>query len=200
MSLLSENIAYYRRKKGMTQKGLAEKTGLSRSFISQIENNTNTPSNDSLFKIAQVLGISVELLKDNEKNYVKDEDTELVNLLINITGDEKIRWDLFNDPSEYYDGIYKSNVRGTEYLLYFKYGKSFKNIYIEYIKLEFKNEYDGYSDFIDSQTQDNNLLYELFQTIQNLDRDRSPKFKLINELEKIEKDDDANPDNTIVPF
>lgn len=200
MRLLSENIAYYRRKKGMTQKELAEKTGLSRSFISQIENNSNTPSNDSLFKIAQVLGISVELLKDNEKNYVKDEDSELVNLLINITGDEKIRWNFFNDPSECYDGIYKTDVRGTEYFLYFNYGKSLTNVYIEYIKLEFKNEYDGYSDFIDSQTQDNNLLYELFQTIQNLERDKSPKFKLINELEKIEKDENANPDNTSVPF
>ncbi|WP_276864429.1 helix-turn-helix domain-containing protein [Anaerococcus tetradius] len=200
MRLLSENIAYYRRKKGMTQKELAEKTGLSRSFISQIENNSNTPSNDSLFKIAQVLGISVELLKDNEKNYVKDEDSELVNLLINITGDEKISWNLFDDPSEYYDGIYKSDVRGTEYFLYFKYTKSLTNVYIAYIKLEFKNDYDGYSDFIDSQTQDNNLLYKLFQTIQNLERDRSPKFKLINELEKIEKDENANPDNTSVPF
>lgn len=199
MSLLSENIAYYRRKKGFTQKELAEKTGLSRSFISQIENNTNTPSNDSLFKIAEILGISVDSLKDNEKNYVKDEDTEMVNLLINITADEKIRWDLFDDPSEYYDGVYKSDVRGTEYLLYFKYGRTAKDVYIEYIRLEFNNHI-GYFDFIDSANLDNNLLYELFQTIQNLERDKSPKFKLINDLEEIEKDENANPDNTSLPF
>ena len=40
---ISENLAFYRRKRNLTQKELAEKTGLSISFISHIENKVSEP-------------------------------------------------------------------------------------------------------------------------------------------------------------
>lgn len=200
MSTISENIAFYRRKKGLTQKDLAEKTGLSRSFISQIENSTNNPSEDSLYKISNVLNISISELKGEGKNFIKNEDTELIKLLIKITADEKIKWENFDDSSGISDIIYKVTVRSTEYELSCKNGYSGNDVYIAYIGLDIKNLITGYHDTIDAENSDEELLYDLLDTIQNLERDKSPKFELINELENIDKDDDATPDSTSVPF
>lgn len=42
----------------MTTKELADKTGLSQSYISEVESNNKTPSLDALTKYSQALGIS----------------------------------------------------------------------------------------------------------------------------------------------
>lgn len=57
-------IGYYRRKAGMSQAELAEHTGLSLSFISQLEspNLPYCPSVKSLFAIAKALGIKASKL------------------------------------------------------------------------------------------------------------------------------------------
>lgn len=190
MSLLSENIAYYRRKKGMTQKELAEKTGLSRSFISQIENNTNTPSNDSLFKIAEVLGISVESLKDIGKIYVKDEDTEIIKLLIDLTLDLKIKWKKESMSTEKYsEDFYRTEINGVTYDLIYNLlvdinGYSYDNIDL---RITYEND-DNY--WISSQDDSNKfrILNELLEAIKGLERDKSPLFNIINDLEKLKND------------
>lgn len=190
MSTISENIAFYRRKKGLTQKDLAEKTGLSRSFISQIENSTNNPSEDSLYKISNVLNISISELKGDGKNFIKNEDTELIKLLIKITADEKIKWEKFDDSSEINDLIYKVTIKDTDYELSCNYGYSGNDMFIRSIDLIIKNSTTGYCDVINADNLWENLLYDLLDTIQNLERDKSPKFNLINELEKIDKNDE----------
>ncbi len=60
------NIAFYRKKAGMTQEQLAEKANLSRNFISTVEapNIVKPLSLESLFNIAQAMGIEpYKLLK-----------------------------------------------------------------------------------------------------------------------------------------
>lgn len=59
-------IGYYRRKAGMTQAELAEYTGMTLSYISQLEspNLPYCPSIKSLFSIAKVLGVSASKLID----------------------------------------------------------------------------------------------------------------------------------------
>ncbi|MBS1114248.1 MAG: helix-turn-helix protein [Nitrospirae bacterium] len=52
---------------GMSQKDLAEKIGLTSSFISQLENNQISPSLNSFFQIAEVLGISPASLLQSDK-------------------------------------------------------------------------------------------------------------------------------------
>lgn len=77
------------RKKGMTQNQIAEKTGLSRAFISQIEHGISKPSKDSEFKIAEALGVTVNEL------YLptKEADTSrLIELLIDCTIKRRIQW------------------------------------------------------------------------------------------------------------
>ncbi|WP_084013759.1 cupin domain-containing protein [Leisingera methylohalidivorans] len=56
---LGEDIRDLRKSKGLTLGKLAELTGLSTGFISQIERGQNRPSVTALFKISRALGVSV---------------------------------------------------------------------------------------------------------------------------------------------
>ncbi len=63
-------IGYYRRKTGMTQAELAEYTGLTLSYISQLEspNLPYCPSVKSLFTIAKALGVKASKIIDIEED------------------------------------------------------------------------------------------------------------------------------------
>jgi transcriptional regulator with XRE-family HTH domain len=54
---LGLNIAYYRRKKGLTQEQLAEKAGIERSRVSKTEIAWVGTSLDIIFKIADALEV-----------------------------------------------------------------------------------------------------------------------------------------------
>jgi transcriptional regulator with XRE-family HTH domain len=57
--ILGETVRKFRNKVGLTQEKLAEKSGLSTVFISRIEREMESPSLDSLVKIAKALGVRV---------------------------------------------------------------------------------------------------------------------------------------------
>ena len=57
--LLGEAIRAKRKEASITQEKLAEKANLSTVFISRIERGRESPSVDSLLKIAQALGVRV---------------------------------------------------------------------------------------------------------------------------------------------
>ena len=61
-------IGYYRRRAGMTQAELAEHTGLTLSYISQLEspNLPYCPSIKALFTIAKALGVKASKIIDLE--------------------------------------------------------------------------------------------------------------------------------------
>ena len=61
-------IAYYRKKAGYTQEAFSEKIGKSVNFISQIEGTGTVRgvSLETLFKIADVLGIPPAKLLEND--------------------------------------------------------------------------------------------------------------------------------------
>lgn len=61
---LGLNIAYYRKMRGLNQEALAEKVGISRTHISNIEapKVDKSLSLDVLFDIADVLNVSVSKL------------------------------------------------------------------------------------------------------------------------------------------
>ncbi len=63
---LGLNIAFYRKKKSLTQEQLAEKVGISRSHLSSIEapNIVKTFSIELLFRIASALEIKPRMLLD----------------------------------------------------------------------------------------------------------------------------------------
>jgi len=64
---IGSKIKEARARLGMSQKDLADKIGLTSSFISQLENNQISPSLNSFFQLADVLGINPADLLQNEK-------------------------------------------------------------------------------------------------------------------------------------
>lgn len=62
--LLGEAVRAKRKKTGLSQEKLAEKAGLSTVFISRVERGKESPSVDSLVKIARALGVRVRDLVD----------------------------------------------------------------------------------------------------------------------------------------
>ena len=66
--MLGTNIREYRKKQKLTMKELAERTGLSIGYISQVELGETEPSLSSLRKIAGEFDVPVYVLLDDHKN------------------------------------------------------------------------------------------------------------------------------------
>lgn len=69
---LGLRIKQSRRSRNLTQDKLAEMTGLSKSFIGCIENNTSIPSVESIVKIAEALEVTPDyfllgILRDKDR-------------------------------------------------------------------------------------------------------------------------------------
>jgi len=62
MRTVGERIRQIRMNMGWTQERLAREAGLSKSFMSDLENNKTTVFGNNLLKIAQVLGASLDYL------------------------------------------------------------------------------------------------------------------------------------------
>lgn len=59
---LGERIAYYRKRAGYSQEGLAERLGVSRQAISKWETGEATPDAERIIALAAALGISTDTL------------------------------------------------------------------------------------------------------------------------------------------
>ena len=63
---LAERVRERRQQAGLSQDALAEKSGLSMAYISEIERKATNPSLTTLAKLAEGLGLSVAELLDQE--------------------------------------------------------------------------------------------------------------------------------------
>ena len=62
------SIAEKRKQKGMTQKDIARKLGITRPAYTNIENRKKNPSLKVAFKLASILGVTLDdLLREEEK-------------------------------------------------------------------------------------------------------------------------------------
>lgn len=59
MLLLGERIRARRKELGLSQGDLADRTGMTASFISQVERDVTSPSIDSLYKISHALDVPI---------------------------------------------------------------------------------------------------------------------------------------------
>ena len=66
--MLGEHVRNIRKKRGITLKELAEKTGLSIGYISQIERNLTDPSLSTLRKLSAALDIPTYLFMGGESS------------------------------------------------------------------------------------------------------------------------------------
>lgn len=57
--VIAKNLLFYRKKNKITQKELAEKLGVKHNAISSWENGVNSIDIDTLFRVCQIFGITV---------------------------------------------------------------------------------------------------------------------------------------------
>jgi transcriptional regulator with XRE-family HTH domain len=62
MDSIGARIKHFREEKGWTQERLAQEADVSKSFISEVENNRRNPSAEKLLDIATVLGASLDFI------------------------------------------------------------------------------------------------------------------------------------------
>lgn len=189
-NVLGENLAFFRRKKKYTQKELAEKIGVTPSFISHIENGISSPSDETLIKISNELGISLDSLRGG--NELVNENIQLIKLLSDLTLDLKIKWkftsDVIND--EVYEiGSYNSYCTKYEdmgFFLSYRFNDYVSNA-IDFISLNIIDKSKDYDETISTLDgiKENEYLLKLLDDIQGIERDKSPKFDIINSLEKL---------------
>ena len=87
-TIVSENIKTLRKKLGWSQELLAEKTGVSAPYITQIEVGKRTPSLDIVEKLASALGVEYKtIFETNSENLQSTEfskhilETKLINAI-----------------------------------------------------------------------------------------------------------------------
>lgn len=183
---IGENLAFYRRKKGLTQKQIADSVGLSITFISQIENGLSKPSDENLKKIADFLGVLPSDLKsDGDLKKIKDENIELIKLLTKLTREDKIKWDYEREIIDNLDIYYYVQ---NKYIIYNLVYRLNVNNQLDYVNLiiddkKSSKETQIFADNINIY----NLLCELFETVNTSFKDKSPIFNYLKELEKIDK-------------
>ena len=81
---LGNVIASLRVRKRLDQKAMAEKLGVSVSYLSQIENNNRMPSGKLLIKISETLGLPISVLLYETLNASNIVDENNRKLFINI--------------------------------------------------------------------------------------------------------------------
>lgn len=81
---LGENIKKYRKQKGLTQKDLASKVGVTASTITKYEKGDLEPNLDIIKKIAKALDISYIEIIDDE--YQDADEREIIDTLRKIVG------------------------------------------------------------------------------------------------------------------
>lgn len=93
-SVISMNIKYFRKLKGLTQEKLAEKVEVSSVYISYLERGLKVPSLDLLAKIADVLEVdpSLLLIQDNDPTNL-----EIKKLVGTVSGLEKSTIQFINE-------------------------------------------------------------------------------------------------------
>lgn len=74
MATTGDRIREIREARGMTQEVLADSAKISKSFLSEVENNRRNISSENLLRIANVLGASVDyLLRGETKEQIRRE-------------------------------------------------------------------------------------------------------------------------------
>lgn len=64
---IGQNVAYYRKKTGMTQEELSEKMGVTAQAVSKWENDLSYPDLECVGRLANILGVSVDELIHGEE-------------------------------------------------------------------------------------------------------------------------------------
>ena len=79
LNIIGENIKHFRKQQHLLQKELAEKAGVCKNYISQIERGNKRPSMEAFINITNALGVSADtILSELIENHCSV-DTSLLN-------------------------------------------------------------------------------------------------------------------------
>lgn len=101
---IGNNLKSARKNKGLTLKELSRISGVSISFISDIENYRRTPSLETALKLSSSLEINTELLLNNDTKNIFNETSSLKTGTIQISNIKK-RDPLTEELADYIDKL-----------------------------------------------------------------------------------------------
>lgn len=90
-----ENLKKYRKERGITQIRLSIAAEVSQETISAYESGKAMPSAETLIKLSEFLGVSIDFLLDQTDNPLinqnkTDDDLELINLFHQLNKEQKV--------------------------------------------------------------------------------------------------------------
>ena len=90
-----ENLKKYRKERGITQIRLSIAAEVSQETISAYESGKAMPSAETLIKMSEFLGVSIDFLLDQTDNPLinqnkTDDDLELINLFHQLNKEQKV--------------------------------------------------------------------------------------------------------------
>ncbi len=184
------NIAQYRRIKGYTQAELAKMVGVSRTYLSFMENGRVDPTDEQLAKIAETLEVNAEQLLN-----VVDPISNFINLLIESTVNGSLSW------SKKLNKVDNVEINNTEHETYIseqvELDEDDKATY--YLECDFSSETKqidlivGYNNDRDNPKKIvkfpdyNNEMEKLYQVVKNAADEKNFIYKEIGRLEKLLK-------------
>lgn len=104
---IGANVKYYRRLNNLSQEELAQKVGVTRAYISQIENGKGIPSEELLAGIAKNLNTAVTAL--NSVSPASPKERTILEILIAKTKDRTLKWEKYakiKDVEKNYDIVF----------------------------------------------------------------------------------------------
>lgn len=90
MSSVGERIKKRRTELGWTQDQLSQKAGISKSFLSDLENSKRSVSADNLLDIARVLSLSLDYLMKGEETEPKSAEVQIPASLAAFADEERL--------------------------------------------------------------------------------------------------------------
>ena len=119
MCVIGKNIKILREKKGLSKKKLSELSGVSVSYISELENlKKNSPSIDIIDKLANALDVTKgDLLKENDAQFAENTNKFIIQKSYLYTKENTSEYDVsdnLNDINELIKLIKKLNNEDTK--------------------------------------------------------------------------------------
>lgn len=126
---MSIRLKLLRKKLGMTLEVLAEKTGMTKSYLSKVERGLNTPSIAAALKLARALGVNVEelfaedlpgqtrysLVRSGERQALSGNQGSGYAVLANRIGSRSLLPFIISPPHDFSDSSFKEHL-GEEFL------------------------------------------------------------------------------------
>jgi transcriptional regulator with XRE-family HTH domain len=98
--MINEKLKKIRKERGLSLRALAEKSGISKSTLNDIENGKSNPTTETLAKIAKALDIKISDFFRTENDSVDDPDLEFIDEYALSLDDEKEKFPKVTDVKE----------------------------------------------------------------------------------------------------